>query len=125
MALMNVIIGVTAWAGIREILGIPKGEGKDKVVCVSGASGAVGLVACQIAKADGAKVVGIAGKCNSQALFFLAVLASFLLAHAYHSHQDKVHPGQTSDLVMHATKLLQCCFTPYATLPCFLVLSSK
>ncbi len=62
MSVMNVIIGLTAWAGIREILGIPKGEGKDKVVCVSGASGAVGLVACQIAKADGAKVVGIAGK---------------------------------------------------------------
>jgi NADPH-dependent curcumin reductase CurA len=62
MAVMNLIIGVTAWAGIREILGMPKGEGKDKVVCVSGASGAVGLVACQIAKADGAKVIGIAGK---------------------------------------------------------------
>ena len=49
--------GLTAWVGIREI-GKPK-EGE--TVVVSAAAGAVGSVAGQLAKADGARVVGIAG----------------------------------------------------------------
>jgi NADPH-dependent curcumin reductase CurA len=51
------ITGFTAWCGMIEI-GQPK-EGE--TVVVSGASGAVGSVAGQIAKLKGARVVGIAG----------------------------------------------------------------
>ncbi|HWB68999.1 MAG TPA: NADP-dependent oxidoreductase [Solirubrobacterales bacterium] len=49
--------GLTAWVGMREI-GKPK-EGE--TVVVSAAAGAVGSIAGQLAKRDGARVVGIAG----------------------------------------------------------------
>ena len=49
--------GLTAWVGIREIARPQEGE----TVVVSAAAGAVGSVAGQLAKADGARVVGIAG----------------------------------------------------------------
>lgn len=49
--------GLTAWVGMREI-GKPK-EGE--TVVVSAAAGAVGSVAGQLAKREGARVVGIAG----------------------------------------------------------------
>lgn len=49
--------GLTAWVGIRDI-GKPK---PGETVIVSAAAGAVGSVAGQLAKADGARVVGIAG----------------------------------------------------------------
>jgi NADPH-dependent curcumin reductase CurA len=49
--------GLTAWIGIRDI-GRPR---PGETVVVSAAAGAVGSVAGQLAKADGARVVGIAG----------------------------------------------------------------
>ncbi|OBH87767.1 NADP-dependent oxidoreductase [Mycobacterium scrofulaceum] len=49
--------GLTAWIGIREI-GKPR---PGETVVVSAAAGAVGSVAGQLAKAAGARVVGIAG----------------------------------------------------------------
>lgn len=49
--------GLTAYFGIREVGRIQSGE----IVLVSGAAGAVGQMAGQIAKIDGCTVVGIAG----------------------------------------------------------------
>ncbi len=49
--------GITAYFGVMDICKPKSGE----VFVVSGAAGAVGLVAAQIAKLKGAKVVGIAG----------------------------------------------------------------
>jgi NADPH-dependent curcumin reductase len=49
--------GVTGWYGLTQIIGIKEGE----TLVVSAASGAVGSVVGQLAKARGATVVGIAG----------------------------------------------------------------
>lgn len=49
--------GLTAWAGLNEILKPKEGE----TVFVSGAAGAVGSLVCQLAKLKGARVVASAG----------------------------------------------------------------
>ena len=49
--------GLTAYAGLYDVAKFKKGD----TVLVSGAAGAVGSIVCQLAKADGAYVVGIAG----------------------------------------------------------------
>jgi NADPH-dependent curcumin reductase CurA len=49
--------GMTAWTGLTRIAEAQPGE----TVIVSAATGAVGSVACQIAKARGMRVIGIAG----------------------------------------------------------------
>lgn len=49
--------GLTAWAGLNTIAEMQEGDN----VLVSAASGAVGSLAVQLAKAKGGKVVGIAG----------------------------------------------------------------
>ncbi len=49
--------GMTAWTGLTEIIGIREGE----TVVISAATGAVGTVAGQVAKARGCRVVGVAG----------------------------------------------------------------
>ncbi len=51
------LTGMTAWVGMTQI-GDPK---PGELVVVSGAAGATGSVAGQIAKARGARVIGIAG----------------------------------------------------------------
>lgn len=55
--------GLTAYAGLYDVAKFKAGD----TVLVSGAAGAVGSIVCQLAKADGAYVVGIAGsdsKCD-------------------------------------------------------------
>lgn len=49
--------GLTAWVGIRKIINIQPGE----TLTISSAAGSVGAIAGQLAKAQGARVVGIAG----------------------------------------------------------------
>jgi NADPH-dependent curcumin reductase CurA len=49
--------GHTAWVGLTDILSVKPGE----TVVVSAATGAVGAVACQLAKARGLRVIGVAG----------------------------------------------------------------
>ena len=56
--------GLTAWVGINDIAEPTEGE----TVVVSAAAGAVGSVAGQLAKARGARVVGIAGGPDKTAL---------------------------------------------------------
>ena len=63
MAVINTIIGLTAWAGVHRVLQIKDGD----TLCVSGAAGAVGSLVCQLARAAGARVVGVCGsrdKCD-------------------------------------------------------------
>ena len=57
LGLFSSIIGLTAWVGVRRILDVKPND----IVVISGASGAVGSVAGQLAKSIGAKVIGIAG----------------------------------------------------------------
>jgi NADPH-dependent curcumin reductase len=54
---LGLTTGLTAYAGIRHVGEVKAGE----TVLVSGAAGAVGCMAAQIAKALGAKVIGLAG----------------------------------------------------------------
>ncbi|MDR3461472.1 MAG: NADP-dependent oxidoreductase [Beijerinckiaceae bacterium] len=49
--------GITAWYGLEKICKVKPGE----TLAVSAASGAVGSVVGQLAKANGARVIGIAG----------------------------------------------------------------
>ena len=63
LSVCSIVIGLTAWHGINKILK----PGPDDIVVLSGAAGAVGSLAGQLAKIKGAKVVGIAGgptKCS-------------------------------------------------------------
>jgi len=57
LGVLGMTTGLTAWVGLHEVAGVNEGD----TVVVSGAAGAVGSVACQIARLAGARVIGIAG----------------------------------------------------------------
>ena len=57
LGVLGLTTGMTAYVGIRGVGQVKEGE----TVLVSGAAGAVGSVVGQIAKIDGARVIGIAG----------------------------------------------------------------
>lgn len=57
LGVLGLTTGITAWVGM-SVVGEVKAE---QTVVVSGAAGAVGSVAAQVAKARGARVIGIAG----------------------------------------------------------------
>lgn len=73
--------GVTAWIGIRCVAKPKPGD----VFVVSAAAGAVGSIAGQIAKRDGARVIGIAG--GSQKVAYLIDELGFDAAIDY-KHED-------------------------------------
>jgi len=54
---LGMTTGLTAYFGLLEVAGVNEGD----TVVVSGAAGAVGSVACQLARIHGARVIGIAG----------------------------------------------------------------
>lgn len=57
LGLLGTTTGLTAYAGMCRVGEAKKGD----TVVVSGAAGAVGTVACQLARHSGARVIGIAG----------------------------------------------------------------
>lgn len=54
---LGMTTGLTAYFGLLDVAGVNEAD----TVVVSGAAGAVGSVACQLAKIHGARVIGIAG----------------------------------------------------------------
>ena len=63
LGVLGMTTGLTAYAGMLLVGEVKKGD----TVAVSAAAGAVGMVACQLAKIMGARVIGIAGgpeKCD-------------------------------------------------------------
>jgi NADPH-dependent curcumin reductase CurA len=57
LGVLGMTTGLTAYVGLFEVAGVDPGE----TVVVSAAAGAVGSVACQLARIAGARVIGIAG----------------------------------------------------------------
>lgn len=57
LSVASIIVGLTAWYGTKHVLAVKEGD----VVVVSGAAGAVGSLVGQLAKLQGARVLGIAG----------------------------------------------------------------
>ena len=63
VGVLGMTTGYTAHVGMHKVGGVQPGDN----VLVSGAAGAVGTVACQLAKRAGARVIGVAGGADKQA----------------------------------------------------------
>ncbi len=74
--------GMTAWTGLTEIIGTKSGD----TVLVSAATGAVGGVAGQIAKARGCRVVGVAG--GAEKCAYATDTLGFDACIDHHAHDD-------------------------------------
>eukprot|EP00602_Paraphysomonas_sp_CaronLab_P000578 CAMPEP_0185023358 /NCGR_PEP_ID=MMETSP1103-20130426/6041_1 /TAXON_ID=36769 /ORGANISM="Paraphysomonas bandaiensis, Strain Caron Lab Isolate" /LENGTH=314 /DNA_ID=CAMNT_0027555919 /DNA_START=154 /DNA_END=1098 /DNA_ORIENTATION=+ len=57
LSVLSVIIGVTAWVSVFDVLDVRPGE----TVVIGAGAGAVGSLACQLAKLRGGIVIGIVG----------------------------------------------------------------
>ncbi|MCY4334552.1 MAG: NADP-dependent oxidoreductase [Litoreibacter sp.] len=72
--------GITAWVGLNEIAGAKQGE----TIVVSAATGAVGGMVCQLAKAKGMRVIGVAGGAEKCAFAVEHLGADACLDHRAH-----------------------------------------
>jgi NADPH-dependent curcumin reductase CurA len=77
--------GLTAWAGLFKIGALQNGE----TVFVSGAAGAVGSVACQLAKLHRCKVIGSAGSAEKVAFLHDELKVDY--AFDYHDGEPLAH----------------------------------
>ncbi len=83
--------GVTAWVGLNHIIEPKAGE----TVVVSAASGAVGSVVGQLAKAKGCRVVGIAG--GAEKCAYVTGELGFDACIDYRAHRDAASLGAALD----------------------------
>jgi NADPH-dependent curcumin reductase len=83
--------GVTAWVGLNHIIEPKAGE----TVVVSAASGAVGSVVGQLAKAKGCRVVGIAG--GAEKCAYVTGELGFDACIDYRAHRDAAALGAALD----------------------------
>jgi NADPH-dependent curcumin reductase CurA len=77
--------GLTAWGGLFKIGGLQNGE----TVFVSGAAGAVGSVACQLAKLHGCTVIASAGSAQKVAFLYDELKVDY--AFDYHDGEPLAH----------------------------------
>lgn len=92
------LTGMTAWLGIESVLQPRAGE----TLFISGAAGAVGSIACQLARRRGARVLGSAGSAERSAW-----LRETLGLEAVHDR----HAGPLDEfLARHAPQGLDCLF---------------
>jgi NADPH-dependent curcumin reductase CurA len=82
------IPGLTAWAGLFRVAGLKDGE----TVFVSGAAGAVGTVACQLAKQHGCRMIASAG--TAEKIAFLRNELKVDYAFDYHDGNALQHIRQ-------------------------------
>jgi NADPH-dependent curcumin reductase CurA len=73
--------GHTAWVGLNRIAGVKPGE----TILISAATGAVGSMACQLAKRRGLRVIGVAGGAEKCAWAVAALGCDACLDHRAHA----------------------------------------
>lgn len=92
LGLMGLTTGITAYAGVFYCLQKPK---KGETVVVTAAAGAVGSIACQLAKSTGARVIGVAGG-SKKGAYLLDELN--IDGSVDYKHSEKSVPAQLDEL---------------------------